>query len=178
MSESIETARLDLIPMTPGFLRASLAGDSREASRRIGLEVPTEWPDDLHVVRMRLSQLEDDPELQPWLTRAMGLRARGQMVGHIGFHTRPGADYLQPFSPGGVEFGFTVFAAHRRRGYAHEASEGLMGWAHSHGVERFVLSISPDNAPSLGLAARLGFHRIGAHEDELDGPEEIFERRL
>ena len=43
-------------------------------------------------------------------------------------------------------------------------------------VHRFVVSISPDNLPSLGLAAKLGFRKIGSHIDELDGPEDIFER--
>ena len=27
------------------------------------------------------------------------------MIGHIGFHTSPGADYLGEWSPGGAEFG-------------------------------------------------------------------------
>ena len=30
--------------------------------------------------------------------------------------------------------------------------------------------------PSLGLAAKFGFQRIGSHIDEVDGLEEIFER--
>jgi GNAT superfamily N-acetyltransferase len=30
----------------------------------------------------------------------MGLRKTGVMVGHIGFHTAPGADYLRPFCAG------------------------------------------------------------------------------
>ena len=41
---------------------------------------------------------------------------------------------------------------------------------------RFIVSISPLNAPSLGLAAKFGFRRIGSHLDEVDGPEDIFER--
>lgn len=101
------------------------------------------------------------------------------MVGHIGFHSRPGEKYLDELTPGGVEFGYTVFEKWRRRGYASEASESLMDWAHRlHGVTRFVVSISPTNLPSLGLARRLEFERIGSHVDDEDGPEDIFERRL
>lgn len=100
------------------------------------------------------------------------------MIGHIGFHTAPGADYLKPFSPDAVEFGFTVFPPFRRNGFAHEASVALMDWARqSHGVTWFVLSISPGNIPSQSLAARLGFVRIGSHIDEIDGLEDVLEFR-
>jgi ribosomal-protein-alanine N-acetyltransferase len=169
----IRTARLDLVPMTPEFLRASLRHDVAAASEAIGLRLPTDWPDIDHVLALRLEQLDLDPTLQPWLLRAMALRS-GEMVGHIGFHTSPGAQYLEPWRPGGVEFGFTVFAPHRRKGYAREASLALMAWAHGkRGVKDFVLTISPDNLPSQRLAAGLGFSRIGEHFDEVDGLEHI-----
>lgn len=101
------------------------------------------------------------------------------MVGHIGFHSRPGEKYLEELAPGGVELGWTVFDGERRRGYAREAAEGLMEWAHRlQGVTLFVVSVSPTNLASLELARRLGFRRIGFHIDEEDGPEDIFERRL
>lgn len=78
-----------------------------------------------------------------------------------------------------MEFGFTVFAPHRRKGYAREASQALMDWAHSeHGVKDFVLTISPDNLPSQRLAAELGFSRIGEHVDEVDGIEHILARTV
>jgi [ribosomal protein S5]-alanine N-acetyltransferase len=41
-----------------------------------------------------------------------------------------------------------------------------------------VLSISPDNTPSLRLAAALGFKKIGSHVDEDDGVEDIYERSV
>jgi RimJ/RimL family protein N-acetyltransferase len=130
------------------------------------------------VLALRLDQLDRDPTLQPWLLRAMALRS-GEMVGHIGFHTSPGAEYLEPWRPRGVEFGFTVYAPHRRRGYAREASLALMDWAHrEHGARHFVLTISPDNLPSQRLAAGRGFSHIGEHIDELDGIEHILARTL
>ena len=55
----------------------------------------------------------------------------------------------------------------------------LMRWAHEdHGVTRFVLSIRPDNTASQNLAASLGFARIGSQRDEVDGLEDILERRF
>ena len=174
MTAVIRTNRLDLIPMTPAFLRASLNGDLAEAERHVGLALPRTWPDIQDILALRLEQLESKPTLQPWLLRAIGLRSSREMVGHIGFHTPPGADYLKQWSPGGAEFGFTIFVPHRRKGYAREASLGLMQWARDvHRVTSFVVTISPSNGPSLALASGLGFVRVGAHVDELDGPEDV-----
>jgi RimJ/RimL family protein N-acetyltransferase len=164
--------------MTPGFLRASLRHDMAVASEAIGLQLPSDWPHIVDVLALRLDQLDQDPALQPWLLRAIALHS-GEMVGHIGFHTSPGPQYLEPWRPGGVEFGFTVFAPHRRKGYAREASQALMEWAHrEHGVKDFLLTISPDNLPSQRLAAGLGFSRIGEHIDEVDGIEHILARTV
>ena len=174
MTAAIRTNRLDLIPMTPGFLRASLSGDLAEAERHIGLTLPETWPDIQAVLSLRLGQLESDPTLPPWLLRAIGLRSNREMVGHVGFHTSPGSDYLKQWSPGGAEFRFTVFPPHRRNGYAREASLALMHWARDvHGVTSFVVTISPRNEASLALAAGLGFVRVGAHDDEVDGSEDV-----
>ena len=37
------------------------------------------------------------------------------MVGHVRFHSRPDPDYLRPYAPNAVEFGYVVFTAYRRR---------------------------------------------------------------
>jgi [ribosomal protein S5]-alanine N-acetyltransferase len=175
MDASIRTDRLDLVPMTPAFLRASLRGDVAEAEERIGLRLPTAWPDMQPVLALRLSQLEADPALQPWLLRAIGLRKSGEMVGHIGFHSAPAAAYLEQWSPGGVEFGFGIQQEHRRKGYAREAALALMKWARDpNGVTSFVVTISPSNEASQRLANSLGFVRVGVHLDEVDGAEEVF----
>ncbi len=179
MTETIATQRLDLIPMTPGFMRASLDQDLREAEKLMPLNLPADWPNEFEdVLTLRLKDLAEEPALQPWMIRGIGLRATGAMVGTIGFHSAPGADYLEPFSPGAVEFGFTVFPPFRRQGFAREAALALMGWARDvHGTQRFVLSIRPDNLPSQALAAQLGFVRIGSHIDEIDGEEDVLEYR-
>lgn len=164
--------------MTPEFLRASLRLDMATATEAIGLRLPSDWPHIADVLAIRLEQLDQDPALQPWLLRAIALRS-GEMVGHIGFHTAPGQPYLEAWRPGGVEFGFTVFPPHRRKGYASEASQALMEWAHrEHGVKDFILTIGPENLPSQQLAASLGFLRIGEHMDEMDGLEHILARNV
>ncbi len=175
----IHTTRLDLIPFAPEFLRASLAGNRSEAERLLGATLPAVWPDSASTLLLRLRQLEADPALQPWLLRGIVLRTTNRVIGRIGFHDRPGAESLRELAPGGVELGYTVDPDYRRQGFATEAAGALMQWAQDeHGITRFVVSISPDNAPSLGLAAKFGFRKIGSHLDEEDGPEDIFERVL
>jgi RimJ/RimL family protein N-acetyltransferase len=98
------------------------------------------------------------------------------MVGSIAFHMAPAPEPVRPLGPGGVEFGYTIFAPFRRQGYATEACQGLMMWAQQQGVTRFILSVSPANEPSLRIAAHFGFVKIGAQMDEEDGLEEIYER--
>jgi ribosomal-protein-alanine N-acetyltransferase len=174
VTAAIRTERLDLVAMTPAFLRASVDRDLAEAERQIQLSLPENWPDIRAILELRLKQLESNPDLQPWLLRAIGLRRTREMVGHIGFHDQPGADYLREWSPGGVEYGFTVFPAHRRKGYAREASLALMRWAHDlHGVTAFVATVSPSNVASHALVADLGFVRVGSHVDEIDGVEDV-----
>ena len=178
-SAAIHTERLDLLPMTPSFLRASLDGDIERAQELLGVSLPGSWPDIPTVLELRLKQLESDPALQPWLLRAIRLRATGDMIGHIGFHTAPGPSYLEHWCPDGVEFGCSVFASHRRRGYAREACIELMQWARAtHGIAAFVVTVGRGNAASLALASALGFELAGAHVDEVDGVEDILIRRL
>ena len=150
-----------------------------EAQRLLGAKLPEGWPDCAPLLQSRLKQMEADTAYEPWSLRAMVLRANRVMVGHIGFHTKPGAGYLRPYSPAAVEFGFEVFPPFRRLGLAREASLALMHWATTvHGQRMFIVSIRPDNVSSQALAAQLGFVRIGSHIDEVDGVEDILELRL
>jgi ribosomal-protein-alanine N-acetyltransferase len=179
MTSIIHSERLDLIPLTPSVLRALLAGDERGAGEMIGVTPPADWGLPRDLLELRLCQLEEAPELQPWLLRGILLRGEGILAGHIGFHTAPGAEYLADLSQDGVEFGYEILAPWRRRGIATEAIKTMMCWAEEmHGVHRFVISISPENLPSLALAAKLGVRKIGYHVDEIDGPEVIFELQV
>ena len=175
----IESARLRLISMTPSFLAASLRCDLATATALLGGTIPPDWLQDQWLMRLRLDQLTAAPALQPWLLRAVVLRHDGAMIGHIGFHTAPGAAYLRPWAPDGVEFGYTIFPPFRRHGYATEAADALMRWAHrTYAVPRFVMTISPENVPSRRIATHFGFQQVGTYVDPQDGPEDIFVRDL
>ena len=166
----ISSSRLHLVTLAPDVLRFSLSRDAPSVERLLGLSVPPYWYEEGDFIRFRLQQLTEDPTYLPWSARAISLRVERQMVGYIGFHTKPAHPYLGPHAPNGVEFGFEVFPPYRRQGYAREACNAVMRWAYDHHkITEFVVSISPGNIPSLRLAKSLGFERVGSHIDEEDG---------
>jgi [ribosomal protein S5]-alanine N-acetyltransferase len=171
----IRSARLDLVSLSPAAIEAVLAGRLGEAERQLGFRLPDGFPgDDLErILRLRLGQMQQDPDSQRWLVRGLVLRESGTMVGHAGFHGPPGTTGLD--DPAKVEIGYSVFPAFRGRGYATEAAAALMDWAEGEGIHRFVFSIGPWNEPSLAIARKLGFVQTGEHWDEQDGLEHVFE---
>jgi ribosomal-protein-alanine N-acetyltransferase len=173
--DEILTPRLRLRLMSTQFLEASLRNNSASAEDLIGLKIPWECFQEKAIMTRRLRDCRSDPAYEPWSLRAIGLSASGVMIGRIGFHTRPNPDYLREFVTDGVELGYGVFSAYRRQGFAQEAIQGMLHWAATqHGVSRFVVSISPTNDASMALARKLGFARIGGHQDEVDGFEEVY----
>jgi len=173
--DTIRSERLDLVTLSAEFLEACLNRDLRAAVRILGLEIPDQWMEKIGLMRMRLDQLLEDETALPWVTRALVLRSEQTMIGHAGFHGKPGADHLRGYGANVAEFGYTVYPEFRRNGYALEASIALMEWASRvHGVSQFAVSIRPLNAPSLSLARKLGFFRVGSQIDEIDGREDVF----
>ncbi len=166
------TSRLELVSISPSFLEALLAGRPFIAEGIARLSLPRGWPDehDERFLHVRLQDMRDDPDTQRWLVRAMVIRRDPlrPMIGHVGFHGPP--------KDGALELGYTVMPQYRRQGYAREAALGMMDWAaREHAINRFLVSISPDNEPSLALAEKMGFQRIGEQMDPEDGLEYVFE---
>ena len=169
----IVTPRLDLTPLTIEVLEAFTSDRREQAAELLGASIPV-WPEDAPVFQLRLDRLRSEPDLLEWFVRAMVDRETQEVVGHIGCHDRPGAAYLEPWAPGGVELGYTVFTPYRRRGIATEALAAMLDWARGRGVTRFALSISPTNEPSSALARHFGFTVGGNVEDPEDGLETIW----
>lgn len=157
--------------MTPEFIGAVLSGDRQGAEAIGGFQLDDSWPDerDQRFLNMRLRQMRAELASEVWLARAIVLRdADGPpVIGHIGFHGPP--------KEGRLEMGYTVLVPHRRQGIAQEAAETMMQWARlEHGIRRFVVSVSPQNGPSLVLTAKLGFRQVGEQWDDEDGLEYVF----
>jgi RimJ/RimL family protein N-acetyltransferase len=169
----IRTPRLELVSMSVPFMEALAGHDLQAASREIGAYVPAWMADELEdFLRFRLVQLAVDPSIQVWLGRAMVLTdpdGARHAIGSVGFHGPPDEQ-------GRLEVGYSVDPPYRRRGYAREAVRAIFDWARdTHGINRFVASISPENQPSLRLAAQLGFVQVGSQIDKIDGLELVFE---
>jgi len=170
----IETRRLALDLLPPAALHAIAEGRLAEASRLTGCDLAG-FPDtERNIAAIRFKDLAADPAYLPWSLRLMRLKPELCFVGYFNFHTRPDPVYLRDLAPGAVEFGYFVVPDFRRRGLAEETARGMMDWAAgAHGIDRFVISVSPDNAPSVAMARKLGFARIGGHMDDVDGYEDI-----
>jgi RimJ/RimL family protein N-acetyltransferase len=96
------------------------------------------------------------------------------MIGHAGYHGPPGQNSTQ--NPDAVEYGYTIFPPWRGKGYATQVAVMLMDLAEElAGIRHFVLSVSPQNDPSLAIVRKLGFVKTGEHMDEEDGLEHVFE---
>ena len=171
MTETIATERLELVWFSPQLVEAVLDGRREE----LGFDPPADWPNehDRRFLAFRLRQMHDEPTRAPWLVRGIVLPESRELIGHVGFHGPPGINSLQ--AADAVEVGYTVFPAHRRQGYATEAVVGLLGWARTQGIDRFVASVGPGNEPSLKLVRGLGFVEVGRHWDDEDGEELEFE---
>src|SRR5258707_14065434 len=173
LPSDIETARLLLCCLHPESIRSGLLGDRSAIERQLAARVPADLIRDPAVLKFAAARLAEDQDYLPWSARGILLKDTRRMIGHFRFHSRPDPDYLNPYAHHAIEFGYVIFPAHRRQGYAFEALTGAMDWAVTHGVRRFVVTVSPDNAPSLALVAKAGFRKIGEHIDDEDGLELI-----
>lgn len=174
----IDGALLRLVLLQPDVLRALGEDDIAKAAMLTGMAFADSWADAQDVITMRLGDIERDPAYLPWSLRAIVRKQDQRVVGHIGFHARPGADYSPHLIPAGVEFGYTTFVPYRRQGIARSASIQLMRWALDQGASHFIVSVAPDNGASMSLARGLGFRKVGTHVDEKDGPEDVMELRV
>lgn len=152
----IVTARLDLVPATAIQLRAALAG-REPLAHALGASVPATWPPDFlddAALEFTLARCEEDPALACWwmyfaLIRGPGARA---LVGSVGFKGPPSMD-------GTVEVGYGIVSDQRRRGFATEATLGLVAHAIAHpGVRRVIAETLPALTASIGVLRKCGFH--------------------
>jgi RimJ/RimL family protein N-acetyltransferase len=157
--------------MPLSLLDAFVDGDLVRARELAEYTVPADFPGGaLPVLELRRVQLASDAARAPWSVRAIVRRDDRVMVGYVNFHGPPGVNDVG--APDAAELGWSVFANERCRGYATEAALALLEWAtREHGVRRFISSTTPDNAASLRVHEKLGFHRTG----EIVEGEVIFE---
>jgi ribosomal-protein-alanine N-acetyltransferase len=161
--------------MSQEIHRAMLNEDYVRADDLLGAKGLSQLTLPRSIFELRLEQLVKNPKLENWLLRAIVLRETNEVVGNIGFHTTPDASYLLEQGLEGLEYGYSVIEQERRKGFAKEASRGLMKWAEKkHNVRMFVLSIGSDNVASRTLARSLEFTRLRNYEHPERGTEELY----
>ena len=173
---TIRTPRLLLVPMSCEVVRAVLGRDWNAAGRLLGAAFPAEWRDDgWQWLEPQATKGEQDDRHLAWGTR-LGMSTTiddgtdaGSVLAEVGFHGPPDPD-------GWVEVGYRVVCGHRRRGLAEEATSALLAWAAVHGATGVKASVSPDNAPSLGLLNKLGFTDTGSYQHPTLGQLLTFRR--
>ena len=174
----IATERLILRLLPVEAIAATCDGNLRKVAQLVRCTMPGDWAEVQRLAGMRLEQLKDDIEYLPWSIRAVILRETNEAVGYVNFHAQPAPHTTFPQASNMAEIGYTIFEPWRRRGIASEALAAMLRFALGNGADQAVLSIAPDNLPSLRLAARFGFVKIGTQIDDIDGPEEVFLLRL
>lgn len=163
------SVRLPLLDATA--LEALVRKDLAAASAAVGVALPAWFPENEFLWTLRYGQVTGEPDHAPWLTRVVVDAATAEAVGLAGFHGPPD-------ERGMVEVGYETSPEHRRKGYARAAVLGLIALAEAGGATVVRAAVAPDNGPSLGLIAGLGFVQVGEQVDEVDGLELVFERQL
>ena len=167
---AIETARLRLVSPDARCLEHLLKGEDVAAAESLDMTLPRRLGESAEgLLRIRLADLRTAPIAQRWLLRVISEREPPRpMVGFAGFHGPPDR-------AGRVEVGYEVLVDYRRRGYALEATRGLLEWARDHGARKFSAAIALRNVASIGVAEGLGFRRLGSRWDALHGTELLLE---
>ena len=168
----IHTPRLTLIPATVETVRAELEGPAAFA-RAVGAAVSDEWPPELYdesAMRWTLAALEREPAFADWgmyyVTRPADDGSGPMVIGTGGIKGPPDESGI-------VEIGYAILPAHRRRGYAREAVDGLLAWSFADPrVTSVIAHTLTELAPSIGVLRSAGFLFTGKGNDPTE-PEAI-----
>ena len=152
----IATPRLELRLKTPTELLAWVQSLPPEVQK----EVSPAW-----VERVRITPAGD-----PWaLGFAVVERASGAEIGGCAFKGPPDSD-------GVVEVAYGIDAEFRRKGYAGEATAGLVAFAFERGVRTVRGHCKADNPASVRVLEKNGFRNLGMVIDPEDGEVLRWER--
>ncbi len=87
--ERLQSQRVELVSLGSEFLEALLANDASQAAHIGGFHIPDSRMFSPSLLRRRLHQMQINPDIQPWLLRAIVIRASRILCGRIGFHSAP-----------------------------------------------------------------------------------------
>ena len=145
----LRTEHLTLRPLPPEAA-ALLPRDRASAAAILAASLDPEWPLPDILDLMPAHALRGSAEA-PYGIWVMIETRTNAVVGDIGF-------LGPPDEMGELETGYSVIPSRRRRGYATEALNALVGWALDHPtVTAVVAGTDPDNDVSQRVLGRAGF---------------------
>lgn len=170
---TIETERLRLTALTAEALRAWIDADPDTLRTETGAEFdeplvpPPLFGDDLPMFRERMREAAEDLGWWAWL---ISTREDERAVGVCGLGGRP--------EKGIVVLGYSVYPHLEGRGYATEASAGLIGWVLTHAEATAVRASVPTwNMASVAVARKLGMTEVGHDLSKEVGEVAVYEVR-
>jgi RimJ/RimL family protein N-acetyltransferase len=117
----------------------------------------------------RVPQVKENAEVNKWFVRFIVLAESREIIGSTSFHGAPDAT-------GMIEIGLGIEEAFQGQGFAKEALTGMWLWACEFPeVKTLRYTVSPDNLASIKVIEYFGFAFMGQQNDEIDGPENIYE---
>jgi [ribosomal protein S5]-alanine N-acetyltransferase len=163
----IQTARLDLVPVTAESIRCQVGFGPRmytDLGAAISADIPAEWPPENwepHVLDYLLNLIAEDPKATGWC-RYLLLRHPGgrTLIGSFGC-AFPKAE------TGEAELGYGLLPHWQRQGFAAEAVLAMLPWLQSQRpIRAFVAQTFPDLRGSIRVLEKCGFHHAGAGFEE------------
>jgi RimJ/RimL family protein N-acetyltransferase len=151
MGAIIRTARLEL-----GAIEVADARLLMETGRPNGRRRADGYPTDGSLVAagMIVTAAQEGRDLGPFTSYLIVRRLDGAVVGDCGFHGPPD-------DTGTVLIGYGVAESCRGRGYATEAVEALVAFAHlQHGVRRVLADCTRGNPASLRVLEKAGMRHV------------------
>jgi RimJ/RimL family protein N-acetyltransferase len=156
MSPIVQTARLDLIPVTLEIIEADLHRRD-ELPALLDAEIGEGWPPplvDVPAMECTKRAVQSDPALGGWTTWYWILRApRRTLIGLSGFKSRP--------VNGSVELGYSTLPLYQRQGFATEAVQAMVEWAFAQGVNCVLAETLPELTASQSVLRKAGFQFVG-----------------
>lgn len=156
-AETLESARLRLVTITPEMLEAEKLLEAQALANHLGAEVPAGWPPQLWETPVWLhiaAQLQAQPETTGWHRYVVSLDRPTRLIGCLGGF---------PCGRGDVELGYSIVGEEQGKGFASEAANALTAWllrrpeVRSVSAQAFVNSVA-----SVRVMQRCGMVCVGA----------------
>lgn len=148
----IETERLELVPLTPAFLKLWIE-DITELERELDCRYQAEPMEGffLDIVKGQLEKTEKDPENYLWHSFWFLIRKCDRtVVGSSDFKDAPN-------EKGEVEIGYGLGNRFEHNGYMTEAVKAMCNWAFGQDIAHVIAETDLDGFASQRILKRCGF---------------------